>query len=243
METFRVKLKENFGPVELISWREKNKQTESKFTVIFTWLTDKMKWQNTWNATKATRIQSNQSGSSAFVNFTAKNIVTTKKTINEKFIRSYSECTFAYMHKCVLHFRQANEANWKSVFCLTSVLDETVHQTVAKNKLPLLSCRESRADYLLTTRRQVRWKSKRMQQLWAPTWWSWRIDATTSKCQTIISDLRSNIWAHFTYRKPLIFATQLTADPRLLEVTRKKNANRCCANPRGQHECRVQSQK
>lgn len=33
----------------------------------------------TWNATKATKIQSNQLGNSAFANFTAKNIVTTEK--------------------------------------------------------------------------------------------------------------------------------------------------------------------
>lgn len=43
------------------------------------WLTERIRWKTTWKATKATRIQSNQPGSSAFVNFTAKNIVITRE--------------------------------------------------------------------------------------------------------------------------------------------------------------------
>lgn len=44
-------------------------------------LTDSTKCTKTWNATNATTIQSNQLGSSAFVNSTAKKIVTTAMKI------------------------------------------------------------------------------------------------------------------------------------------------------------------
>lgn len=42
-------------------------------------LTDKITWISTWNATKATRIQLNQCGSSALLNEMAKKMVTTAK--------------------------------------------------------------------------------------------------------------------------------------------------------------------
>lgn len=43
-----------------------------------------MRCMKTWNATNATRIQSNQGGNCALLNFEAKNIVTTKERKNKK---------------------------------------------------------------------------------------------------------------------------------------------------------------